>query len=164
MEAVLVKNSDRMMIFANPTREGIEFVFADGLKGMVPFADIGGISSLADLAEIELPNAYELILRNSQGDAVELPWDFVRPYCDASYRPRIEAVAAEGRQSIGSRIRRLREAAGKTQEELAGAAGIGRVTLVRIERGEQSPRYETLVALAGAFGEPLGRLLEGGRA
>ena len=60
---------------------------------------------------------------------------------------------------VGSRIRQLREAARLTQEELATAAGIGRVTLVRIENGQQSPRYETLVALAGALGRPVAELL-----
>jgi len=52
-------------------------------------------------------------------------------------------------------VRALREAAGLTQEALAAAAGIGRVTLVRLEGGEQSPRYETLLALATALGRPL---------
>ena len=33
------------------------------------------------------------------------------------------------------------------------------MTLVRIEKGEQSPRYETLVALALALGLPLAELL-----
>ncbi len=39
-----------------------------------------------------------------------------------------------------------------TREEPATAAGIKRVTLVRIENGEQWPRYETLAALAGVLG------------
>jgi len=53
----------------------------------------------------------------------------------------------------------MRKAAGITQGGLASAAGIGRVTLVRLERGEQSPRYETLVAIAGALGRPLVEVL-----
>lgn len=93
------------------------------------------------------------------GATAEIPWDFARHYCDPSYRPRVETVAAAGRQSIGSRIRSLREAARMTQEELSSRAGIGRVTLVRIEKGEQSPRYETLVALSRALGIPLAELL-----
>ncbi len=44
-----------------------------------------------------------------------------------------------------------------TEEDLAAAAGIGRVTLVRIESGGQLPRYETMVALAGALGSSGGR-------
>jgi transcriptional regulator with XRE-family HTH domain len=33
------------------------------------------------------------------------------------------------------------------------------VTPVRLERGEQSPRYETLVGLARGLGRPVGELL-----
>jgi transcriptional regulator with XRE-family HTH domain len=43
-----------------------------------------------------------------------------------------------------------------------GAAGIGRVTLVRLDRGEQSPRYETLVALARVLGRPVGEMAGAG--
>ena len=50
------------------------------------------------------------------------------------------------------RIRERREAAGLTQAELATRAVIGRVTLTRIERGEHSPRTETLMAIARALG------------
>ena len=39
-----------------------------------------------------------------------------------------------------------------TQDALAGAAGIGRVTLVRLEKGEQTPRFKTLEAVARALG------------
>jgi transcriptional regulator with XRE-family HTH domain len=35
---------------------------------------------------------------------------------------------------------------------LARAADIGRVTLVRLENGEQSPRFKTLKAVAEALG------------
>lgn len=110
-------------------------------------------------AAIELPNPYEVILRSAGGKTVELPWDFVRYYCDVSYRPRMEAVAARGRQSIGSRIRRLQRDARLSQKDLAIVAGISRVTLARIENGEQSPRFETLVALARGLGRPVSELL-----
>ena len=42
-----------------------------------------------------------------------------------------------------------------TQEALARAAGIGRVTLVRIEKGEQIARFKTLSAIAQAVGRPV---------
>ncbi len=158
MGAVLVKNADRMITSANPLKEGIELLFADGCKGIIPFADIPEIGGLSNLAGIELANPYEVILHNSNGGTVELPWDFARHYCDASYKPRVEAIATAGRQSIGSRIRQLRNAAKMSQKELATAARIGRVTLVRIENGGQSPRYETLVALAGGLGLPVADL------
>lgn len=151
------------MTRARAVQLGFDLAFADGRKGLIPFADVPEMGTLSNLAEIELPNPYAVILRNAQGESVELPWDLARHYCDAAYRPRVEAVATAGKQSLGGRIRQLREAAGLTQEELATHAGIGRVTLVRIERGEQSPRYDTLVALAAALGHPLAPLLANGR-
>lgn len=161
MSAVLVKNADRMMTSADPGKEGIEITFADGRRGLVPFADLPEVRKFENLTSVELPNPYQAILHASSGETVELPWDFVRHYCDDSYRPRVEAVASAGRQVIGARIRELRVSAGLTQEALAQAAGIGRVTLVRIENGEQSPRYETLVSLARALGRPMGELVGG---
>jgi DNA-binding XRE family transcriptional regulator len=92
---------------------------------------------------------------------VEIPWDFARHYCDAEYRPRVEAVGKLGQETLGARLRALREATGATQEALAAAAGIGRVTLVRIEGGEQSPRYETVISLARALGCPMQELVLG---
>ena len=149
--AVHVQNADRMMTRATAHQDGIEVEFADGRRGTVPFDAIAGVVRLEDLKGIELPNAYEIILKASDGQETELPWDFVRHYCDPEYRPQVERAAAAGRRSLGARLRQLRAESGMTQEALAKAAGIGRVTLVRIEKGEQSPRYETLVALAGAM-------------
>ena len=149
--AVNVANADRMMTHAEANDEGIDVVFADGARGVVPFLELPELGRLADLKEIELPNAYEILLRTFDGEETELPWDFVRSHCDPTYRPRIEALAAKGRQAMGQKIRRLREASGFTQEKLAEAAGVGRVTLIRIEKGEQSPKYDTLIALAQAM-------------
>lgn len=149
---VQVKNADRMMTEARASDQGIEVAFADGCKGLVRFADIPEIGSLSNLDDLDLPNPYEVVLRNRQGETVELPWDFARGCCDPSYQPRIEGVSATGRSRLGGRVRQLRESAGMTQEELARAARIGRITLVRIENGDRSPRYGTLMALAKALG------------
>jgi len=152
MSVVLVKNAERMMTSAEPLQEGIEITFADGFRGLVPFVEIHEVDANEKLAKVELPNPYELVLHTDSGETVELPWDFVRHYCDSSYRPRVESVALAGRQAIGARIRQLRVSAGLTQQALAHAADIGRVTLVRIEKGEQAPRYGTLASLAHALG------------
>jgi DNA-binding XRE family transcriptional regulator len=159
MNAVLVKNADRMMTSVRPAARGIEVRFADGRAGMIPFKAIPELRSPTLLDRVELPSPYEIVLYDAGGRAIEIPWDFARHYCDPSYQPRMEVVATAGRVSLGRRIRELREAAGMTQEEVANAAGIGRVTLVRIERGEQSPRYQTLVSLARALGLPLAQLI-----
>lgn len=158
-----MENAERMMTGATPKKDGIHLVFADGCSGVIPFADLPEIAKLSNLGSIELPNPYELILTDVRGEIFEVPWDFARHYCDPSYRPRVEAVGARGRQSMGDRVRETRMAAGMTQEQLACAAGMGRVTLVRLEKGGQSPRYETVVAISGALGRPPAELLVGGR-
>ena len=152
MDVVLVKNANRMMTTATLLDDGIELSFADGLKGLIPYAKVPEVETREGISSLELPNPYEMVLRSAGGESVEIPWDFARHYCDASYRPTVEAIAALGRQTIGERVRRFRESAGLTQEALAKAADIGRVTLVRLENGEQSPRFKTLKAVAGALG------------
>ena len=152
MDIVLVKNANRMMTTASVLDDGIELGFADGLKGLIPYAEVPEVQTREGISGLELPNPYEMVLQTAGGESVEIPWDFARHYCDATYRPTIEAIAALGRQTIGERVRRYRESAGLTQEALARAAEIGRVTLVRLEKGEQSPRFKTLKAVADALG------------
>ncbi len=159
MEAVLVRNADRMMTVANLLEEGIELSFADGAKGLIPYGDFPEINRRAAVRSLELPNPYELVLETAQFKHIEIPWDFARHYCDASYRPTIEAIAAGGRRTVGERIRKLRRSAGLTQDTLADSANIGRVTLVRLEKGEQTPRYKTLDAIANALGVRVAELL-----
>ena len=159
VEATLVKNANRMMTAASLLEDGIEMSFADGSKGVVPYADVPEIKERSTVTSIELPNPYELVMGTVQGEQVEIPWDFARHYCDASYRPAIEAIAMQGRQTLGARIRGFRESAGMTQEALALAADIGRVTLVRAEKGDQSPRFRTLDAIAKALGRRVPELL-----
>lgn len=158
-QTVYVKNANRMITYVNVTREGLEMAFADGCKGLVPFKDIPQVKNILNLGNVELPNPYEVILKNTDGETVELPWDFARHYCDVKYRPHSEAQEAVGREVIGKRIRHLREKAGMTQNALANSAGVGRITLVRIENGEQSPRYDTLLVIAKALNQPVQSLL-----
>ncbi len=159
VETVLVRNADRMMTVASLMEDGIELGFADDSRGLIPYSDLPEIERRAGVSGLELPNPYLMVLRTTQGERVEIPWDFARHYCDARYRPSIEAIAAQGRQAIGQRIRRLRRSVELTQEELASAADIGRVTLVRLEKGEQTPRYKTLDAIAKALGIRVSELL-----
>ena len=152
MDVVLVKNANRMMTTASLLDDGIELSFADGLRGLIPYAEVPEVKTREGISGLELPNPYEMVLQAAGGESVEIPWDFARHYCDATYRPTIEAIAAMGRQTVGERVRRYRESAGLTQKALARAADIGRVTLVRLEKGEQSPRFKTLKAVADALG------------
>ena len=111
------------------------------------------------LSTLELPNPYEMTLKTTQGATVEIPWDFARHYCDTSYRPAVDAIAMRGRHTLGQRVRRLRNTAGLSQNALARAAGIGRVTLVRLEKGDQTPRYKTLSTVARVLGVDVSELL-----
>ncbi len=131
---------------------GIAMSFADGSSGLIPFSEIPEIGEPSELSRIELPNPYEMLLWTAHGERIEIPWDFARHYCDASYRPAVEAIAVRGKQTLGERIRQFRESAGLTQEEPARAANIGRVTMIRLEKGDQSPRFKTLNAIASALG------------
>ena len=137
---------------------GLEVEFADGRSGVIPLSDVRGMEGKR-LAALELPSPHELILRTATGEAIDIPWDFARHYCDPGYRARAEAAASRGRDAMGRRVRTLRKRAAMTQQDLARKAGIGRVTLVRIENGEQLPRFETLTALADALQRPAADLL-----
>ena len=148
-----------MMTAATLLEDGIELSFADGSTGLVPYSEIPEIQERMAVSSLDLPNPYIMILRTRRGEQVEIPWDFARHYCDANYRPTIEAIAMRGRQTLGERIRHYRESAGLTQEALAQAADIGRVTLVRLERGEQTPRFKTLEAISEALGIRIPELL-----
>ena len=159
MDTVLVKNANRMMTSAALLDHGIELTFADGARGLIPYTDLPEIGGRAALVALELPNPYEVVLKTAQGATSEIPWDFARHYCDAAYRPAVEAIAMHGRRTLGRRIRRLRKSAGLSQDALARAAGLGRVTLVRLEKGDQSPRFKTLDAIASALEIPVSELL-----
>ena len=159
VEAVLVKNANRMMTMASPLEDGIELAFADGAKGLIPYPDIPEIRERMAVSSLDLPSPYIMVVETLHGERVEIPWDFARHYCDVSYRPTIEAIAMRGRQTLGERIRHYRESAGLTQVALARAADIGRVTLVRLEKGEQTPRFKTLEAISKALGIRVPELL-----
>ena len=156
MSVVPVKNANRMMAPASLLDNGIELSFADGARGLIPYADVPEVKVRAGISGLELPDPYEMALQTAEGERVEVSWAFARRHCGASYRPTAEAMAAMGRQALGGRVRRFR---GLTQVELARAAGIGRVTLVRLENGEQNPRFRTLTALARALGTDVPELL-----
>ena len=136
----LVKNADRMMCSATLLDNGIELTFADGCAGLIPFSQLPDVVDGGGARQLELPNPLRddshyggwRAGRNSLGT-------FARHYCDRAYRPRVEAIARQGRASLGQRIRELRDTAGLTQEGLAARASVGRVTLARIEKRPAEP-------------------------
>lgn len=63
-------------------------------------------------------------------------------------------TAAEGRGRVTNRIRRLREAAGMTQAELAERVGATRQTIIAVEAEKYAPSLELAFRLARAFRAP----------
>jgi transcriptional regulator with XRE-family HTH domain len=148
-----------MMTSAAILTDGIGITFADNCRGSIPFSELPEIRERSHVTAIELPNPYQVAVRTIQGGLLEIPWDFARHYCDQSYRARVENAAKRGREALGRRVRQLRIASGLTQEYVANVAGVGRVTIARIESGDQSPRLETLVSLAKALARPVKDLM-----
>lgn len=67
------------------------------------------------------------------------------------------------RAQFGDNLRRLREAAGITQMDLADRCEMHFTAISRLERGLRDPRLTTLVKLARALGVAVTDLVEGVR-
>jgi transcriptional regulator with XRE-family HTH domain len=55
-------------------------------------------------------------------------------------------------ETFGIRLKRLREAAGLTQQDLADRAGMHRFGVAKLERDERQPSWATVQALAKSLG------------
>jgi transcriptional regulator with XRE-family HTH domain len=64
-------------------------------------------------------------------------------------------------QRFGENLRRAREAADLTQDELGRRASMNRTQIGILERGERLPRIDTLIRLCGALGISPDPLLDG---
>jgi transcriptional regulator with XRE-family HTH domain len=62
--------------------------------------------------------------------------------------------------ALGARVRKLREAAGMTQEGLAHAADLHWTYVGQIERGERNPTYKNLLKLARGLGVDAAQLVQ----
>jgi len=63
---------------------------------------------------------------------------------------------------LGARLREARSARGWTQERAADALGVGRTTMVAIEKGERRLKPDELIRLAKLYGRKLSALLRPG--
>jgi DNA-binding XRE family transcriptional regulator len=92
-------------------------------------------------------------VRQASGNRYEIPWDRVLHEAEPSYR------YFRGRRTttheVGAKIRKLREARGLTQEQLAGAVGMMRGNISRIEAAKHRPTLETLERIAKALKVPV---------
>jgi transcriptional regulator with XRE-family HTH domain len=67
---------------------------------------------------------------------------------------------ADKSSRFAGRLRELREEAGLTQEQLAAKAGMHKLGIAKLERGERGPSWSTVVALCEALGVPCQAFLE----
>ena len=70
-------------------------------------------------------------------------------------------MASQVQAEFGARVRALRLAAERSQEEFAALANIDRATYGKLERGVINPSLLTLARVAVALGISLSELLEG---
>lgn len=86
------------------------------------------------------------------GNRYEIPWDRVLHETEPSY-PYFRARMGRTKttRDVGAAIRQLREAKGITQEKLAGAAGMMRSNISRIEAAKHRPTLETMERIAKAL-------------
>jgi transcriptional regulator with XRE-family HTH domain len=66
----------------------------------------------------------------------------------------------DAQAQFGTTVRRLRKAAGLTQEQLGARADMDLSAVSRLERGHRNPRLDTLVRIAKALDVPPATLLE----
>lgn len=164
-QTILLKNAEMMMatLEVDPDRRVIKVCFVDGQCGEIPAEAIEGSGRpvCLDLNRVSLPNPYVILIGvKGQSEPEEVPWDFARHFCDPEFEAQERRKDDTHRKRLGERIKRLREQHGFSQDRLAAKAGIGRITLSRIETGhEQSPRFDTLERIAEALDVGLEEML-----
>lgn len=165
MRTVIAPNAERMMTRVDWEDDSLEVSFADGRTARIAASslkDDRGRPLQAPIRQVSLIGFHELLLETADGASAEVPWDYVRHLTgDPGFVERERVMDEDGRRVLGKRIQGLRKARGLSQAEAARRAGVGRVTLARLEKGEQSPTLETLERLSAGLALPLARLLGG---
>ena len=88
----------------------------------------------------------------ASGSRYEVPWDRVLHEAEPSYAWfRGRTARAKTARNVGATIRRLREAKGLTQDQLAMAVGMMRSNISRIEAAKHRPTLETMEKIAQAL-------------
>ncbi len=73
----------------------------------------------------------------------------------------VEPVPPRGSEPIATILRRLRRDAGLTLQELGARCGLASSTLSKIENGQMSPTYDTILRVAGGLGIDMAELFTG---
>ena len=93
-----------------------------------------------------------LLVPGSQREMHEIPGDVIRMVTDADYRAYVVKLASRWADRIGRHLAGIRKARGLTQKAVAEAAGLGRVSLAKVEAGRVEPAFSTVVKLLAAMG------------
>jgi DNA-binding XRE family transcriptional regulator len=93
-----------------------------------------------------------------QGQVEEIPGDVIRITTNADYRAYIVKLASRWADQIGKNLAAIRKARGLTQKSAAISAGLGRVSLAKVETGKVEPSFATVVKLLAAMGAPVQEL------
>lgn len=72
-----------------------------------------------------------------------------------------ESSSQSSVESIGARLKRIREAAGKTQVQVQSALGLGKIALSEYENGKTAPSEDVLERLGEHYGVPVAVLRYG---
>jgi len=70
-------------------------------------------------------------------------------------------AAPRGSEQISGILRRMRREAGLTLQDLADRCGLASSTLSKIENGQMSPTYDTILRVAGGLGIDIAELFSG---
>jgi DNA-binding XRE family transcriptional regulator len=165
VQTVLLPQAHKLMVRVevDVARRLLRVWFADGSVAVVPAYEIekAGRSVTLDLNTVRLSDPYVILVDNTDGGTEEIPWDFIRHYCDAEFARSEREQGQLSLKALGARVRQLREQADLSQEQLARKAKIGRVTLSRIENGKLYAQTKTLEKIAKALGVVLVDLIVG---
>lgn len=88
----------------------------------------------------------------ASGNRYEIPWDRVLHEAEPAYH-QFRGLMGGSRttHNVGATIRKLREAKGLTQDQLATAVGMMRSNISRIEAAKHRPTLETVEKIAKAL-------------
>jgi transcriptional regulator with XRE-family HTH domain len=70
----------------------------------------------------------------------------------ARHDPAVSDLSDSVAKGFGEKLRKAREEAQLSQEELAYLGGVNRTLVGQLELGRHSPRLDTVIKLAGALG------------
>lgn len=151
--------SKQRLARARLSPSGLDVWFADGLLCRLPLPELLELVGKFP-SGVALSRENEVVLKVGRRNHY-MPWDFFRFRADVQYARAMQDEEATGLVTVGDRIRGWRDRTGITQTALAEAADIGRVTLSRIESGQQRGSLATLEAIAKALGLTVGELVVG---